>query len=352
MISKILNILKANLFTVISWTATALIVAGMLGVTLWWTQSAATAQAIRPEPTAEPNQASPAIALPAPVSSSAFQAIVRQIQLKTNIPERPRYNMTKYTVGRGDTVFGIAKANNIKPESLLFANYDTLEDDPHSLKPGQELNIPPVDGIYYEWQEGDTVEAVATKYEAKPEEIINWPGNSIDLSDPTIKPGTWVMVPGGQREFKQWKIPTVARGSSSGTAETSSSVCGGGPVGTGFVWPTDIHSISGNDFWSGHQGIDITATEGSPVYATASGVVTMAQGGWNYGYGNVIQIDHGNTYSSLYAHLSVIYVQVCDPVNAGEAIGLAGSTGNSTGAHLHFEIRQGGENIDPWFVLQ
>jgi murein DD-endopeptidase MepM/ murein hydrolase activator NlpD len=77
----------------------------------------------------------------------------------------------------------------------------------------------------------------------------------------------------------------------------------------------------------------------------------MAQGGYNYGYGNVIQIDHGNGYSTVYAHLSTIGVGVCESVGAGQWIGGAGNTGNSQGAHLHFEVRQGGGFINPWFVL-
>ena len=121
--------------------------------------------------------------------------------------------------------------------------------------------------------------------------------------------------------------------------------------GGGFVWPADNHSLSGNDYWSGHLGIDIAAGEGAPVYAADSGVVTMATGGYNYGYGNVIQIDHGNGYSTVYAHLSVIGVAQCASVGAGQWIGSSGTTGNSQGAHLHFEVRQGGGFINPWFVL-
>ena len=159
------------------------------------------------------------------------------------------------------------------------------------------------------------------------------------------------MVPDGERDFVQWLIPTIASGSS-GTSSTSASSCPGGAVGSGaFVWPADNHFLSGNDYWSGHLGIDIAAGEGAPVYAADSGVVTMAQGGDNYGYGNVIQIDHGNGYSTVYAHLSVIGVSPCQSVYAGQWIGSAGNTGNSQGAHLHFEVRQGGGFINPWFVL-
>ncbi len=89
-----------------------------------------------------------------------------------------------------------------------------------------------------------------------------------------------------------------------------------------------------------------------PVYAADNGVVTMAQGGWNYGYGNVVQIDHGNGFVTIYAHLSVILVGPCQSITAGAPIGAAGNTGNSQGAHLHFEIRQNGSPINPWLLLQ
>ncbi|PIZ25633.1 MAG: hypothetical protein COY47_04885, partial [Chloroflexi bacterium CG_4_10_14_0_8_um_filter_57_5] len=124
------------------------------------------------------------------------------------------------------------------------------------------------------------------------DDILDWPGNDVNLTNPEIKAGSYVMIPGGQREFVQWIIPTIARGRS-GTAGVSGTACGDGPVGSGaFVWPADNHYLSGNDYWSGHLGIDIADGEGGVVYAADSGVVTMAQGGYNYGYGNVIMIDH------------------------------------------------------------
>jgi murein DD-endopeptidase MepM/ murein hydrolase activator NlpD len=213
------------------------------------------------------------------------------------------------------------------------------------------LKIPPTDGIYYQMKENDKLDAVASEFKANLDDILNYPGNDIDLSNPTVESGSWVMIPGGKREFVQWIVPTIARGAS-GTSSTSQSACPDGAVGSGgFVWPADAHSLSGNDYWSGHLGIDIAAGEGAPVYAADSGMVTMAQGGYNYGYGNVIQIDHGNGYSTLYAHLSVIGVGVCASVGAGQWIGSAGNTGNSQGAHLHFEVRQNGGFINPWFVL-
>jgi murein DD-endopeptidase MepM/ murein hydrolase activator NlpD len=349
---KLVLFLKNNRFNIISWSITLLITGGIIAGAFAWKKSTSTVQALAPVPTAVPEQKKPQVVMPALGGPEAFLSIERDIQLKTNVPaDKPRYKPVEYRVSRGDSVFGIAESFKLKPETVLWANYDVLQDDPHSLKPGQVLKIPPTDGIYYQWKENDTLESVANEFKATVDDILNYPGNDIDLAEPKIASGSWVMVPGGEREFVQWLVPTVASGTS-GTSSTSQNACPGGAVGSGgFVWPADNHFLSGNDYWSGHLGIDIAAGESASVYAADSGVVTMAQGGYNYGYGNVIQIDHGNGYSTVYAHLSVIGVGLCQSVGAGQWIGGAGNTGNSQGAHLHFEVRQGGGFINPWFVL-
>jgi len=128
-------------------------------------------------------------------------------------------------------------------------------------------------------------------------------------------------------------------------------VCSKPVTGSGvFMWPVQARFLSGFDFSSDHPGIDIAAGMGSPVYAADSGVISM-EGNDDSSYGNVIEIDHGNGFSTVYAHLSVIEVQACKSVYAGQRIGLAGKTGNADGAHLHFEVIQDGEYIDPWSVL-
>jgi len=350
--AKITIFFKKNTFNIISWVVTLLLVAGIVFGAFAWKQSTTSVQAAVPEPTQAPDEEPPQVEMPALGGPEAFVSVKRDIELKTNVPvDKPRYKPVEYRVSRGDSIFAIAESYKLQPETILWANYDVLQDDPHSLKPGQVLNIPPTDGIYYQWKENDTLDSVAEEFNANVEDIINFPGNDIDLTNPKVDSGTWVMIPGGEREFVQWLVPTVASGAS-GTSSTSQSACPSGAVGSGaFVWPTDNHFLSGNDYWSGHLGIDIAAGEGAPVYAADNGVVTMAQGGYNYGYGNVIQIDHGNGYSTVYAHLSVIGVPVCSSVFAGQWIGAAGNTGNSQGAHLHFEVRQGGGFINPWFVL-
>ena len=352
--AKLLSFFKTYRFNIISWAVTLILVGGMIFGAFQWKASRAGAQALLPIPTAKPEKNQPPVTMPtlgAP-QAAELESIERGIQLKTNIPaDKPRYEPEEYRVVRGDSVFAIAESFGLKPETILWANYDVLQDDPHSLAPGMILTIPPADGIYYQWKENDTLETVSNEFEASIDDILNYPGNDIDLTDPKIESGSWVMVPGGHREFVQWLVPTVARGAS-GTSSTNQSACGGGAVGGGgFTWPAANHFLSGNDYWSGHLGIDISAGEGAAVYAADSGVVTMAQGGYNYGYGNVVQIDHGNGYSTVYAHLSAFFVSVCQSVSAGQQIATSGNTGNSQGAHLHFEVRQNGGFINPWFVL-
>ncbi len=349
--SKLSLIFNQNRFIIISWAVTLVLVAGMIGSALKWKQTS-NVQALAPVPTAAPDENPPQVAMPALGAPEVFQFIEREIQIKTNVPaDKPRYDVVEYRVTRGDSVFAISESFKVQPETLLWANYDVLQDDPHSLAPGQVLKIPPTDGIYYQWKENDSMESVASEFKTTVDEILNFPGNDIDLANPKVESGSWMMLPGGEREFVQWLVPTVASGAS-GTSGTSQSACPGGAVGGGgFVWPADSHFLSGNDYWSGHLGIDIAAGEGQSVYAADGGVVTMATGGYNYGYGNVIQIDHGNGYSTVYAHLSRIGVGMCSSVGQGQTIGASGNTGNSQGAHLHFEVRQGGGFINPWFVL-
>jgi murein DD-endopeptidase MepM/ murein hydrolase activator NlpD len=349
---KLVSFFNSNKFNIISWFVTAILVVALVGGTLLWRQSHATPDALAPQPTAASDEKQPEVKMPALGGPKGFASIERDIQLKTNVPaDKPRYKPVEYRVTRGDSVFAIAESYHLTPETVLWANYDVLQDDPHSLQPGQILTIPPTDGIYYQWKENDTLESVSTEFDAEIDNILNYPGNDIDLTNPKVDSGSWVMIPGGHREFVQWLVPTIASGAS-GTSSTNQSSCPAGAVGGGgFVWPANSHSLSGNDYWSGHLGIDIAAGAGEPVFAADSGVVTMAQGGYNYGYGNVVQIDHGNGYSTVYAHLSAYFVSVCASVSAGQQIGTAGNTGNSQGAHLHFEVRQNGGFINPWFVL-
>ncbi len=283
-----------------------------------------------------------------------FPAILRELQLKTNIPERARDESDIYRISRGDTMYSITEKYKITINTVLFAN-PQLDDNPQSLRPGMELIVPPVDGLYYTWKEGDTFETVADKFGAVAQDMIDFTGNQIDLTSLSVEAGTKIFIPGGSRELRNWAadLQTTTRGTNTGTGSgNATNSCGGGAVASGFGWPTDNRVISGTGYEPSHLGLDITAPQGANIYASGSGVVTMAQGGWNYGYGNVIQIDHGNGYVTVYAHLSQILVSPCEIVGQGAVIGLSGNSGNSFGAHLHFEVRVGGANINPYEIVQ
>lgn len=266
----------------------------------------------------------------------------------TVIPERTRVGITTYEVKAGDSVFGIGKQFNIKPETVLWANTDLLQDNPNDLTIGMKLKIPAVDGVIVKWKSSDTIESVAARYKTSADAILTWPDNHIDLINPKIATGAEIMVPGGSRELHTWVVPTIWR-PNSGAERGIESQCGAGgtALGTGtFVWPTVSRLISGNDFWSGHLGIDIGAVMGAPVYASDTGVVVYA-GPISGGYGNMVMLDHGNGFHTVYAHLSKIMVGCGQNVRQGSTIAYSGSTGNSTGPHLHFEIRYLSSFVNP-----
>jgi len=353
--NKLIELFKANRFTTISWGVTALLVVALLGSAVWWTQAGSASPATRLEPTARPDQNLPSVSMPAVATSSASSpTIPRQLQLKTIIPtDEPRLHPISYTTQGGDGLQGIAQDFNLKPNSILYSNKIPY-DDPMNLKPGDVLTIPPIDGILYKWQDGDTLQKIADKFKAKPDDILNFPGNDIDLTNPQIKTGTVVMIPGGKRELIDYtpNLPTNSRvnNGSTGTSDfAGNSSCPGvvGPVDNSFGFPTLQHWISGNDYTPTHLGIDLAANANDPISAAAAGIVTMAQGGYNYGYGNVVEIDNGNGYLTVYAHLNSYTVSPCEIVQRGAIIGYAGATGNATGAHLHFEIRRNGANVNP-----
>ncbi len=344
----------------ITWAIAALMLALMIFLLAQRAQqvffaSAAPVAAEPAETVMVPAESSESAALPVFDPNTNVNSLLRTTNNHTIIPTRSRSGVTQYTVEKGDSVFGIANEFDLQPESVLWANYDQLNDDPHMISVGINLNIPPTDGVLYKWVEGDTLESVAAKLHANAEDIVNWPGNKLDVTNPVIEPGTMVMVPGGSREFKQWVV-AVAYAPKSGVSKGISGpggceISAGGAVGSGsFAWPADNHYLSGNDYWSGHLAIDIAAGTGAPVYAADNGVVVYA-GAIGGGYGNLVMIDHLNGYHTLYAHLSQILVYCGQSVYQGNMIGLAGSTGNSTGPHLHFEVRYLGGFVNPWYVL-
>ncbi len=295
------------------------------------------------------------VQLPMLDPAEVVHAVLRKANSRTIVPTRPREEAVTYIVEEGDSIFGIAQNFNLNPETVLWANYEILNDDPHMISIGQDLFIPPTNGVLYKWKQDDTIEKVAGMFKASPEDMLLWPGNHIDITNPVFTPDQMVMIPGGEREFRTWVVPTIPRGAAGvntsiygpGACDTSA----GGAYGSGtFIYPAPNKVLSGNDYWGGHLALDFAAFTGDPVYATDGGLVVYS-GAVGGGYGIMVMIDHGNGYQSLYAHLSGTNVRCGASVRQGTLIGRAGSTGNSTGPHLHFEIRYFGGFINPWYVL-
>lgn len=286
--------------------------------------------------------------------------ITRKPSLLTIIPSRPRVDVITYTVQMGDSLFSIADKFSLEPETILWGNYETLEDNPHLLSQGQVLNILPTNGTYYEWNEGDNLANVAGFFKVSPSDIISYPGNDLDLTqvsngDPGIEPGAWVIIPGGKREIRDWGPPAITRSNPASASYYGPGHCGSvysGAIGTGtFVWPSVARYLSGYDYTAIHPAIDIAGDTGNAIFATDNGVIVYA--GWsNYGYGYLIVIDHGNGWQSAYAHLSAVAVTCGQSVYQGTYIGGLGSTGNSSGPHLHFELVFNGAKVNPWNYLQ
>lgn len=298
----------------------------------------------------------------APPNLILNEGISRSAQIHTNIPTRPRDEISTYVVQEGDTVFGIAEKFGLQPQTILWGNYSVLLDNPHALRPGQELNILPVDGVYWEWLGGIPFGSWAEFYGVTAADIIEYPGNRLDHDsigdyyNANIPVGTWLIIPGGKREFVSWSAPLgVTRENPASARVLGAGACdpvSGGAVGYGtFIYPSNNHYLSGFDYSpeTNHSGIDLAGNEGEAVYASDAGVIVYA--GWNdYGYGNMIMIDHGNGFQTLYAHLSALNVGCGQSVGQGEVIGAIGNTGRSSGAHLHFEI-MAGTKVNPWDYL-
>jgi len=273
-----------------------------------------------------------------PSTVSGDSAIVKPILSPTEEELRRRDKIVFYTVQPGDTVSEIAEKFGITTNTILWENNLSA----YSLvRPGDKLAILPNSGIRHKVAKNDTVAKIAKKYGVEAENIIEF--NKLTSAD-DIKVGEQLMIPGGKRvsiatvpsySFRNIVSPPAPRVVSSGS----------------MIWPANCRRIT-QYFRYRHSGVDIACSYGQPVYAVDSGRVIRARGGWNGGYGVVIEIDHGNGQQTLYGHLSSLYVKVGENITQGQVIGAMGSTGRSTGSHLHFEISTGGARRNPLYYIK
>lgn len=228
-----------------------------------------------------------------------------------------------YTLRKGDTLSDIAKAFDVTVNTILWANGLA---DARSIKVGDQLLILPITGVRHEVKKGETVAAIARKYRAAAEDIVQFNGLAVG-EEPTA--GALLIVPNGELPQSAPLTPSVPRPSYFANL----------PLYEGYY----IRPITGgrrSRGLHGFNGVDLANTCGLPVVAAADGTVLVARSsGWNGGYGKYVVIAHPNNTQTLYSHLKELKVSVGAGLRQGEAIGAIGSTGNSTGCHVHFEIR-------------
>lgn len=287
----------------------------------------------------------PASAFSEPTSLDSSLGTISGQQDITNVgtvtmeSEKPRRDVVTHEVKSGDTLSSIAKKYGVDADSIAYLNNFDKE---QILRPGDAVKVPPVSGVIVKVASGDTIYSLAKKYgllSAQP--IADWPYNTfVDDEKFTLAVGQTLVIPDGKQPEDVAFIP-APRAVSTGLLGSGSFNPGSGQ----FAWPTN--GIITQHRSSYHTGVDIANGIGTNVFAADSGRVIEASGGWNGGYGNHILINHGNGYVTMYAHLSRILVSVGQDVSRGQNIGLMGSTGRSTGSHLHFEIRQGGSFLNP-----
>ncbi len=242
-------------------------------------------------------------------------------ETRTTPPPTPQ-KVINYTVGKGDSLWSIAARFGLDVDTLRWSNEDLVR-NPDLLSVGQELTILPVKGAYHTVQTGETVEAIALAYGVTPTAITDYPLN--DLQPPyQLKEGQKLVIPGGRRVL-HWPKPELS-------------------LDSAFAWPVVGEITQG--YSEKHPALDLGAPYGSPVYAAQAGTVTHS--GWaRTGYGYTVILDHGEGVQSLYSHMKGAWVTVGQKVERGQLIGEVGSTGHSSGPHVHFEIRVDGKRVDP-----
>ena len=281
--------------------------------------------------------------------------LVKPIAVNTSVSDG-RGLLKTYKVRAGDTLTGIANRFGVSMMTIWWANNLTART---SIRIGQTLTIPPVDGVVVTVAEGDTLDSVAAAYEVDPQTIYDING----LEDSVLVAGQTLILPGAVGT--PVAPPPVSKPKPKPAPRTDTTSGSGIPAnirppanysGGKMLWPV----VGGNNFISqyfhaGHYAIDIAADQGTKVVAAAAGVVIFA--GWKTnGGGYQVWIAHGSNLFTTYNHMSAITVGIGQTVTRGQQVGRVGSTGNATGPHLHFEVWQGpvwdgGTRVNPLIYL-
>ena len=274
-----------------------------------------------------------------PSSTAVLSVTTEEPQTATLISEKMRDKIIEYSVQEGDTVSSIAEKFGVSEETILWQNDLTKKS---KIKIGQTLEVLPMTGVSHKVRKGDTVYSISKRYDTSAQAIVDFPFNTF-VNDETFELaiGQAIVIPEGVMPSPVRRAPRIRQL----TPDAGTVVASGN-----FVWPAGGR-ITQRFVWY-HKGIDIANKAAPAILAADAGTVVGA--GWldGFGYGNRVIIDHGNGYRTLYGHLSSVSVRVGQTVRRGGVIGRMGSSGRSTGVHLHFEVLRNGVNLNPLSVLR
>lgn len=269
-----------------------------------------------------------------PLASIGEDSALINPNLSSIINDKTRTKVIEYQVLSGDSIGTIAEKFSISVNTVLWANNLTSQS---TIRPGDKLVILPTSGVLHKVKNGDTVDKIAKYYSADAEKVLSF--NALpDASD--IKIGEYLVVPEGKVPPPPAPAPRAV--ATRDSVNIPSSVV---PTGGKMLWPNGCSRISQYFGWR-HTGVDIACPAGTSILAADDGVITRVQI-INTGYGHNVMIDHGGGVVTLYGHMTKIFVKAGDTVKRGQEIGLEGSTGRSTGPHLHFEVRINGKVYNP-----
>lgn len=269
-----------------------------------------------------------------PLSVTQDSALVAARNPAGTLPVNESDQIVVYTVAAGDTPGSIAERFNISLNTLLWAN--NLRDK-SSIKIGDTLIILPVSGVKYQVKKGDTIESIAKKFKPRDigddfqgftNDILNYNGLAVNE---TLGVGSEIIIPDGE-------VSSVSPSPSSGSGKGTSRFYGL-PEFIGYYLRPVLGGRKTQGI-HGYNGVDLANSCGQPIFASAPGTVIVSRvSGWNGGYGRYVVISHSNNTQTLYAHMDKIFVDPGQNVGQGATLGITGSTGRSTGCHVHFEIR-------------
>lgn len=275
-------------------------------------------------------------------------SVIKPEIVVTEKVKRERTEIVSYEIKSGDTISTIAQEYDISVSTILWENDLTVYD---TIKPGMTLRILPVNGLSYEVKSGETLDSISKKYDTPQAKILEY--NKIATAD-QLRIGQKLILPGARKiNYPEQHPETEPKTKSySGFSVIKDIVVeeivrtpDAKPViGNKMNWPTTATRISQYFSWR-HSGLDLAAPVGTPIFAADAGTVEME--GWGRGYGNQIVVNHGGGKKTRYAHLSKFLVEDGETISKGQTIAEMGSTGYSTGPHLHFEVIIDGVKYNP-----